>query len=81
MRYIYVLNINTMNTDDFNPMSTGESPIEELLSVTDSIFDLFTLQPATADWPPEVQGIAEHLHRVYKYQKQRIEKELKLLTQ
>lgn len=69
-----------MNPDELNPMYTGESPLEELLSVTDSIFDLFTLQPATADWPAEVQGIAEHLHRVYKYQKQRVEKELKLLT-
>lgn len=69
-----------MNHDELNPMYTGESPLEELLSVTDSIFDLFTLQPATADWPAEVQGIAEHLHRVYKYQKQRVETELKLLT-
>ena len=69
-----------MNPDELNPMYTGESPVEELLSVTDSIFDLFKLQPATADWPEEVQGIAEHLHRVYKYQKQRVEKELKLLT-
>lgn len=68
-----------MNTEDLNVLISDESPLDGLLSVTDSVFDLFKLQPTTADWPEEVQGIAENLRRMYEFQKKRVHVELKLL--
>lgn len=55
---------------------SSENVISNLVSITDSMFDLFRMQPTSSDWPAESQKIVANLQIQFDFYKLELEKKL-----